>query len=76
VNSLHGRYAVIYADPPWRFATFSLKGEGRSATAHYDCMAFSDLCRLPVGDHAASDCCRFLWTTDPMLPKAIELIGA
>jgi N6-adenosine-specific RNA methylase IME4 len=76
VNNLHGRYAVIYADPPWRFATFSPKGEGRSATMHYNCMAFADLCRLPIRDHATLDCCLFLWTTDPMLPRALELINA
>jgi N6-adenosine-specific RNA methylase IME4 len=73
---LQGRYAVIYADPPWRFATYSPKGEGRSASAHYRCMAFSDLCRLPIREHAASDCCLVLWTTDPMLPRAMDLIEA
>jgi hypothetical protein len=30
-----GQYRVIYADPPWRFATYSDKGKGRSAEAHY-----------------------------------------
>jgi N6-adenosine-specific RNA methylase IME4 len=74
--SVEGRYPVIYVDPPWRFATFSRKGEGSSAAAHYSCMAFSDLCRLPVGEHAQPDCSLFLWTTDPMLPKALELIAA
>ena len=24
-------YKVIYADPPWTFATYSKKGKGRSA---------------------------------------------
>ena len=32
------QYRVIYADPPWRFATYSDKGKGRSAEAHYDCL--------------------------------------
>ena len=26
-----GQYGVIYADPPWRFSTYSDKGKGRSA---------------------------------------------
>jgi hypothetical protein len=30
-----GQYRVIYADPPWRFATYSDKGKGRSTEAHY-----------------------------------------
>jgi hypothetical protein len=34
-----GQYRVIYADPPWRFATYSDKGKGRSAEAHYDCLS-------------------------------------
>jgi N6-adenosine-specific RNA methylase IME4 len=73
---LHGRHAATFADPPWCFATCSPRGEGRSASAHYRCMAFWDLCRLPIREHAASDCCLFLWTTDPMLPRAIDLIEA
>jgi N6-adenosine-specific RNA methylase IME4 len=73
---LQGRFGVIYADPPWRFETYSRRGKGRSAEAHYNCMAFPDVRRLPVGEHAASDCCLFLWTTDPMLLRAMELIDA
>ena len=34
-----GEYQVIYADPPWRFATYPDKGKGRSAEAHYDCLS-------------------------------------
>ena len=30
-------YQAIYADPPWKFLTYSHKG--RSAEAHYDCMS-------------------------------------
>jgi hypothetical protein len=36
-----GRYRVIYADPPWRFATYSDKGKGRSAEAYYDCLTIA-----------------------------------
>jgi hypothetical protein len=42
-----GRYRVIYADPPWRFATHSDKGKGRSAEAHYDCLSMEHLTRRP-----------------------------
>jgi len=37
-------YRVIYADPPWRFATYSDKGKGRSAEAHYDCLTIGGRC--------------------------------
>ena len=71
-----GQYRVVYADPPWTFATFSRKGKGRSAEAHYDCLPLPDIKRLPVGDWAARDCVLMLWTTDPLLDKAMEVIEA
>jgi N6-adenosine-specific RNA methylase IME4 len=70
------KYPVIYADPPWRFAAYSEKGEGRSAVAHYDCMNMGDLCAIPVANIAEDDCALFLWTTDPFLLHGMELIKA
>jgi N6-adenosine-specific RNA methylase IME4 len=69
-------YRVIYADPPWTFATYSRKGKGRSAEAHYDCMSLADIKALPVAEWAARDCVLLLWTTDPLLEKALEVIRA
>jgi N6-adenosine-specific RNA methylase IME4 len=69
-------YRVIYADPPWTFATFSRKGKGRSAEAHYDVMTLADIKALPVADWAARDCVLLLWTTDPLLEKALEVVRA
>ncbi|MGD9616519.1 MAG: MT-A70 family methyltransferase [Alphaproteobacteria bacterium] len=69
-----GKYQVIYADPPWTFATYSRKGKGRSPEAHYDCMSLADIKALPVSDWAAPDCVLLLWTTDPLLDKAMEVI--
>ena len=71
-----GRYGVIYADPPWTFATYSAKGKGRSAEAHYDCLDLDAIKALPVADWAAPDCALLLWTTDPLLPRALEVIAA
>lgn len=70
------KYAVIYADPPWSFKTWSDNGTGRSASAHYSCMDFDTLAALPVADIAAEDCALFMWATDPLLPKALTLIDA
>jgi N6-adenosine-specific RNA methylase IME4 len=67
-------YGVIYADPPWTFATYSRKGKGRSAEAHYDCMSLTEIKALPVADWAADDCVLLLWTTDPLLPISFEVI--
>lgn len=70
------KFGVIYADPPWSFRNWSAKGTGRNALSHYDCLDFRSLAALPVLDLAAPDCALFLWATDPLLPKAIELIEA
>ena len=76
-NSLKQRkYGAIYADPPWAFRNWSAKGTGRNAISHYDCLDFKALASLPVSDFAADDCALFLWATDPLLPRAFELILA
>jgi hypothetical protein len=71
-----GRFAVIVADPPWSFSTFSAKGKGRSPEAYYDCMGAADIMAMPVADWAAEDCVLLLWATDPLLPVALEVIHA
>lgn len=71
-----GPYGVIYADPPWSFATYSAKGKGRAADAHYPVMSQAEIRDLPVADWAAADAALLLWVTDPMLPRAFELIEA
>ncbi len=70
------RYRVIYADPPWNFATYSAKGRGRCAEAHYDVMSHGDLAALPVAEWADDACILLMWATDPLLPQAFELIRA
>jgi N6-adenosine-specific RNA methylase IME4 len=72
--STRRKYGVIYADPPWSFRNWSAKGTGRNAVSHYDCLDFQSLASLPVAKLAADDCALFLWATDPLLPRAFELI--
>ena len=74
--NLGKRYRAIHIDPPWRFKNFSEKGEGRNATSHYDCLSIDALKALPVANLADKDCTLFLWTTDPFLPVALDLIRA
>src|SRR3954465_11732494 len=71
-----GHYRVIYADPPWSFATYSAKGKGRSPDAHYDCMSLDAIKRLPVADWALPDAVLLMWATDPLLDRAMEVIRA
>lgn len=70
------KYRVIYADPPWTFKTYSKKGIGRSAEAHYDCMPIEEICRIPVNEWTTQNALLFLWVTDPLLPRAMEIIDA
>jgi N6-adenosine-specific RNA methylase IME4 len=73
---LAGGYRAIYADPPWRFATYSDKGKGRSAEAHYDCLSLNEIKALPVAAWAAPDAVLLMWATDPLLPQALDVVRA
>lgn len=71
-----GKYGLIYADPPWHFATRSPKGDARSASIHYPTMTLEDIKALPVAEVAAKDCVLLMWVVDPMLPEALEVLKA
>lgn len=66
------QHKAVLCDPPWSFRTYSDKGKGRSAEKHYNCLSFDDLCAMKIP--AADDSCLFMWTTDPMLPRALNLM--
>jgi N6-adenosine-specific RNA methylase IME4 len=68
------KYRVIYADPPWNFATWSKKGAKKSAQRHYSCMSMADIHALPVSSIAADDSLLFMWVTDPLLDKQFSVI--
>lgn len=68
------RYSIVYADPPWKFAAWSGRGEGKGAVQHYDCMSLEEICSLPVKDWLDDDAALFLWVVQPMLPEAIRLV--
>lgn len=65
-------FAVIYADPPTEWQTFSEKGlEGRPQ--HYARMSTLDIAAMPVRGLAAKDCHLFLWVTGPHLVAGLHL---
>jgi len=72
-SDIIGRYAVIYADPPWRYSQKGLQG---AAEKHDPTMSVEELCALPVAELAAPDSVLFLWATFPQLPEALRLIRA
>jgi hypothetical protein len=49
-------YSVIYADPPWNFKTYSEKGTGGGAVAHYRVPSFETLAAMDVGCACPSVC--------------------
>jgi N6-adenosine-specific RNA methylase IME4 len=70
------KYGVIYADPEWKFETYSPKGKTeKSAENHY---LTSDLAikARDVPSISASDAVLFLWSTVPMQPQAYEVMAA
>jgi len=67
-----GKYGAIYADPAWKFKTWSDKGLGRAPK--YDTMTTDQIKSLPVSDLAAEDSVLFLWVTFPMLKDGLETI--
>ena len=69
-----GRFGAILADPPWPYATYSARGKGRSAEAYYDTMSIDAIVSMPVASWAADDCVLLLWVTDPVLPRAFDVI--
>lgn len=69
-----GPFDVVYADPPWRFKTYSAKGKGRSAEKHYECMGVDDIIALDIESVAADNCVLYLWTTAPMLNIALKVM--
>lgn len=67
-------YGVILADPPWKFLTWSDKGDGRACP--YDTMSIDDIAALPVRLLAARDCMLVMWTTGPFLVESIDILRA
>lgn len=70
------RYSIIYADPPWRYYTYSKKGLGRSAESHYRTMSKEKIQALPVPRISAKNSVLFLWAASPCLIEAFQLIEA
>ena len=70
-----GRYAVVLADPPWRYEHPPMSGS-RAVETHYPTMDLAAIKALPVGELLADDAVLFLWTTSPKLAESIEVLPA
>lgn len=72
---LHNKYQVIYADPPW---SYNNAGENiqNQAENHYPTMPLDAIKQIPVRDISDKESVLFMWTSNPQLPRAFELINA
>jgi len=68
------RYGVILADPPWKFKTWSEKGNGKPCP--YPTMTLDEIAALPVGSLSNRNCMLVMWTTAPFLPAALTVMDA
>ena len=73
-----GKHRVIYADPPWWYATpqHSKTEQATVLKSHYPSMKIDEICALPVKQMAADNAVLFLWTTSPLLFEAGKVIDA
>ena len=76
------RYQTIVADPPWFYNSQSKQREDGTASAgigachHYESMTALDIMAMPVPRLAADRCHLYLWATCPLLPDALQVMGA
>ncbi len=75
INDFQG-IDVVYADPPWKFASNSKAKPGRNAMRHYPCMTDAEICALPVKNWVKKDSLLLMWTTAPMLARSMAIPSA
>jgi len=70
-----GKFAVIYADPPWQYSN---SGFNESAESQYSTMPTEDICKMSdeVEAWSTPETVLFLWATNPLLPDALEVMQA
>jgi N6-adenosine-specific RNA methylase IME4 len=70
------RFAIIYADPEWRFEVWSEKGQDRAAGNHYPTSALEVILARDVQGIVADAGLLLLWATVPMLVEALAVMQA
>lgn len=70
----HNHFGAILADPPWKFDTWSEKGDDRAPD--YSTMTIDEIARMPVQSLAAKDCVLFIWICWPTMHRALDVIKA
>jgi N6-adenosine-specific RNA methylase IME4 len=71
------KYPVILCDPPWAYHCYDDSDAAHGAArSHYHTMPTKQIAALSIADLAAKDCALFLWTTDPLIPEALQVMDA
>lgn len=65
------KYQIIYADPPWEWKTYSVKGRKKTSDIHYPLMKLGDLMKMVIPSDKNS--ILFMWVQDAHLHNAIHL---
>jgi N6-adenosine-specific RNA methylase IME4 len=78
-NDIGGPFPLLYADPPWRFVTYSESGGGKSPDQHYPTMADDEILSFEIGGKPIrkivhKDAVLFLWCTSSNLPLALQVM--
>jgi N6-adenosine-specific RNA methylase IME4 len=76
-----GPFPLIYADPPWRFDTYSELGRELCPDQHYPVMTYDDIANLRPNDQdmdevCADDAALFLWCTSSNFWLALRVMQA
>lgn len=72
-----GKFAVIYADPPWQYSN---TGFDQSASSHYPTLTEEKIIELKdnslraITDLSDKSTVLFLWATNPLIPEAIHVL--
>jgi N6-adenosine-specific RNA methylase IME4 len=70
-------YRLILSDPPWQYRNKKTGGSLTSGSeAQYPTLSIEEISALDVPSIAAKDSVLALWSTVPLLPDALQVMGA
>jgi N6-adenosine-specific RNA methylase IME4 len=74
------KYQIIYADPCWQYDTTECLAKTSildgDINTHYGTMTTDEIKSLPVIEIADDNSLLFMWVVSPMLPDALDVMGA
>jgi N6-adenosine-specific RNA methylase IME4 len=69
-----GPFRTIVADPPWFYARDD--DPSHRGACPYPTLTVPEICAMPVAELAAEDAILWLWTTNPNMRRAFEVLDA